>query len=73
MFDLGEVVERTRTSVKLKVQREKVTEICRVILSNCEVQDFSVEEEPIEEIIRQVFHDHAAAGLREDHEVAPVP
>jgi len=25
------------------------------------VQDFSVEEEPIEEIIRQVFHDHAEA------------
>ena len=71
-FDLGEVVERTRTSVKLKVQRDKVTEICRVILSNCEVQDFSVEEEPIEEIIRQVFHDHAAAELRGDHEVAPV-
>src|SRR6516164_8151258 len=71
-FDLGEVVERTRTSVKLKVQRDKVTEICRVILSNCEVQDFSVEEEPIEEIIRYVFHDHAAAGLREDHEVAPI-
>jgi ABC-2 type transport system ATP-binding protein len=71
-FDLGEVVERTRTSVKLKVQRDKVTEICRVILSNCEVQDFSVEEEPIEEIIRQVFHDHAAAELREEHEVAPV-
>src|SRR6201987_2114562 len=72
-FDhLGELTERTETSIKLKVQRSKVTEACRVILSNCEVHDFSVEEEPIEEIIRQVFHDHAAAELREDHEVAPV-
>jgi ABC-2 type transport system ATP-binding protein len=63
-FDhLGEVTERTETSIKLKVQRSKVTEACRVILSNCEVHDFSVEEEPIEEIIRQVFHDHAAGRL----------
>jgi ABC-2 type transport system ATP-binding protein len=60
-FDLGEVIERTATSVKLKVKRDKVTEVCRVILSNCEVHDFSVEEEPIEEIIRQVFRDHAVA------------
>jgi ABC-2 type transport system ATP-binding protein len=60
-FDLGEVVARTKTSVKLKVKREKVTEVCRAILSNCEVQDFTVEEEPIEEIIRQIFHDHADA------------
>jgi ABC-2 type transport system ATP-binding protein len=60
-FDLGEIVERTKTTVKLKVQRDKVAEVCRAILSNCEVQDFSVEEEPIEEIIRQVFHEHAEA------------
>jgi ABC-type uncharacterized transport system ATPase subunit len=45
----------------LKVKRDKVTEVCRVILSNCEVHDFSVEEEPIEEIIRQVFRDHSFA------------
>jgi ABC-2 type transport system ATP-binding protein len=67
--NLGEVTERTETSIKLKVQRNKVTEACRVILSNCEVHDFSVEEEPIEEIIRQVFHDHAAAGRLENQEV----
>jgi ABC-2 type transport system ATP-binding protein len=69
-FDLGEVIERTATSVKLKVQRDKVTEVCRVILSNCEVHDFSVEEEPIEEIIRQVFHDHAVAHRIEERAVA---
>jgi ABC-2 type transport system ATP-binding protein len=67
-FDLGEVIERTGTSVKLKVPRSKVTETCRAILSNCEVRDFSVEEEPIEEIIRQVFHDHAVADRLEKQE-----
>lgn len=68
-FDLGEVIERTATSVKLKVPRSKVTEACRIILSNCEVHDFSVEEQPIEEIIRQVFYDHAAFDRREKQEV----
>jgi viologen exporter family transport system ATP-binding protein len=69
-FDLGEIVERTDTSVKLKVPRNKVTEVCRIILTNCEIHDFSVEEEPIEEIIRQVFHDHAAAGLLDQEAIA---
>jgi ABC-2 type transport system ATP-binding protein len=74
-FDEGEVVERSATSVKLKVARSRVAEACRVILSNCQVHDFSVEEEPIEEIIRQVFHDHATATRLEDEEaiVAKVP
>jgi ABC-2 type transport system ATP-binding protein len=58
-FEMGEVVEKNGNSVKLKVEREKVTEVCRDILSNCPVQDFSVEEEPIEEIIRQVFYNRA--------------
>ena len=68
-FDLGDVIERTATSVKLKVPRSKVTEACRIILSNCEVHDFSVEEQPIEEIIRQVFYDRAASDRREKQEV----
>ena len=67
-FEPGEIIERTETSVKLKVPRNKVAEACRHILSNCEVHDFSVEEEPIEEIIRQVFYDHAAASRLENQE-----
>ena len=67
-FDAGEIIERTTTSVKLKVPRSKVAEACRVILSNCDVHDFSVEEEPIEEIIRQVFYDHGATGRLESQQ-----
>jgi ABC-2 type transport system ATP-binding protein len=73
-FESGEVIERTATSVKLKVPRNKVTEACRSILSNCEVHDFSVEEEPIEEIIRQVFREHTVPGrpeLAEEAVTAP--
>jgi ABC-2 type transport system ATP-binding protein len=58
-FETGEVIERTATSVRLKVPRDRVTEACRTILSNCQVHDFSVEEEPIEEIIRELFREHA--------------
>jgi ABC-2 type transport system ATP-binding protein len=57
-FDVGEIIERTATSVRLKVPRDKVTEACRTILSNCHVRDFSVEEEPIEDIIRELFRRH---------------
>jgi viologen exporter family transport system ATP-binding protein len=56
---LGEVIEQTADSIKLKVPRDRVAEVCREILSNCQVADFSVEEEPIEEIIRQVFGDRS--------------
>ena len=60
-FSEGEVVERTSDSIKLKVQRERVMDVCREILTNCQVHDFSVEEEPIEEIIRQLFGEHDKA------------
>jgi ABC-2 type transport system ATP-binding protein len=61
-FSLGDVIEQTGASLKLRVRRENVTDVCRDILSNCEVQDFTVEEEPIEEIIRQAFNENAEKG-----------
>jgi ABC-2 type transport system ATP-binding protein len=67
-FDMGEVIERTATSVRLKVPRDRVTQACRKILSNCEVHDFSVEEEPIEDIIRELFREHASRSQVEPEE-----
>jgi hypothetical protein len=32
-----------------------VTDICQDILATGNIQDFSVEEEPIEDIIREIF------------------
>ena len=46
--------------LKLRVPRERVAGICREILAENAVRDFSVEEEPIEEIVRQLFRDHTA-------------
>jgi ABC-2 type transport system ATP-binding protein len=53
-------VESGLHEYKLKVPRDRVAEVCRDILSGNTVRDFSVEEEPIEDIIRQLFQDHAA-------------
>ena len=56
----GEVVEQTPGSVQLKVPRAKVTETCRHLLDICAVTDITVGELPVEEVIRQLFGEHAS-------------
>lgn len=57
---LGEVLERTPESVRLRVPRAKVAETCRAVLTACDVMDISVQEPPVEEIIRQLFGERHA-------------
>jgi ABC-2 type transport system ATP-binding protein len=64
----GEVVERGPLSVRLRIPRSKVTEVCRAALSSCKVTDISVQELPVEEVIRQLFTEQS----REPAEPAPV-
>jgi ABC-2 type transport system ATP-binding protein len=54
---LGEVVERTELGVQLKVPRTRVAEVCREVLGRCAVTDLNVQEMPIEEVIRHLFHE----------------
>lgn len=54
---LGEVVEKAPGRVRLKVPRAKVAETCREVLTACHVTDLNVEELPIEDVIRQLFHE----------------
>jgi len=55
-FDgLGEVSEQTPQTVLLKVPRNQVAETCRAIFARERVSDVSVQEIPIEEVIRQMF------------------
>jgi len=56
--ELGEIVERTAQTVRLKVPRARVTEACREILATCKVTDMSVQEPPVEEVIRLLFREH---------------
>jgi ABC-2 type transport system ATP-binding protein len=51
----GEIIEATPETVQLKVPRAKVAETCREILARHRVRDISVQEPPVEDIIRQVF------------------
>lgn len=53
----GEVLESTLNTAKLKVERSRVSEVCREILTRFDIRDFSVQEPPIEDVIRQLFGD----------------
>src|SRR4029077_10877507 len=70
----GEVLEQPPLSVRLKVPRAQVTEICRTLLEACEMSDINVQEIPVEEVIRQLFGEqretHRATQAAEAAEVA---
>ena len=55
----GEVVERTPATVRLRIPRASVTEACRAVLTTCKVTDISVQELPVEEVIRQLFKEQS--------------
>jgi ABC-2 type transport system ATP-binding protein len=52
---LGRIVEQEGSRIRLEVPRQQVADVCRELLACGTVTDFSVQEIPIEEIIRQVF------------------
>ncbi|HEY1170848.1 MAG TPA: ATP-binding cassette domain-containing protein [Verrucomicrobiae bacterium] len=53
--EFGEIVEKTATSVKLKVKRDRVIAACKGLLDALPVKDIDIEEVPIEDIIRNLF------------------
>jgi ABC-2 type transport system ATP-binding protein len=65
---LGRVLETDGARVRIEVPRAQVADVCRELLACGTVTDFSVQEIPIEEIIRQVFSAeqsrHASATAR---------
>ncbi|MFL6528424.1 MAG: ATP-binding cassette domain-containing protein [Chthoniobacterales bacterium] len=58
----GEVIEQTPHSVQLKVPRAQVTETSRRLLDTCAVNDISVQEVPVEDVIRQLFGERSSAN-----------
>ena len=60
--DAGEIIEQSPQSVVLKVPRARVTDTCRQILASCKVTDISVQEVPVEEVIRQLFGEQKATS-----------
>jgi ABC-2 type transport system ATP-binding protein len=51
----GEVLERNDNEVKLKIPRSKIVAASQDLITKLQVDDFTVEDVPIEEIIREVF------------------
>ncbi len=54
----GEVLKIEPPRAKLRVERSKVTEVLAAILSRYAIDDVSVEDPPLEEIIAKVFSDN---------------
>jgi len=55
-FDgMGEVLESTPLSLRLRVLRSKVADVCREALAAWPVSDLAVTEPSVEEVIRQLF------------------
>ena len=51
----GEVLESSGLLLKLKVPRDQISDVCREILAETTLSDITIEEVPIEEIMRQLF------------------
>jgi len=51
----GSVLEKSPTQIRLKIPRDQIVNASRDLITALEVDDFTVEDVPIEDIIREVF------------------
>jgi ABC-2 type transport system ATP-binding protein len=63
----GEVVERAEPRVKLRVDRQQISRVLSAVLANHTLDDVSVEDPPLEEVIAQVFAQSAEASSVRGH------
>jgi ABC-2 type transport system ATP-binding protein len=68
----GTVQEKSPSQVRLKIPRASIVAASRDLIASLEVDDFTVEDVPIEDIIREVFLSHQAED-REAKNGAPRP
>lgn len=52
---LGQVIEKTEVTLKLRIKRDRVIPVCKELLDQFPVKDIDIQEVPIEDIIRQIF------------------
>jgi ABC-2 type transport system ATP-binding protein len=67
----GEVVEENPPKIKLRVARRDVAEVLAAILAQYTVEDVSVEDPPLEEVIASMFS-RVGEESRSDKEIAEV-
>jgi viologen exporter family transport system ATP-binding protein len=51
----GEVLEFNEPKAKLRVERKAITEVLSAVLASQQIEDVSVEDPPLEEVIAEVF------------------
>ena len=59
----GEVIERSVPRVKLRVDREQIAHVLSTVLANHTLEDVSVEDPPLEEVIAKVFAQSAETRI----------
>jgi ABC-2 type transport system ATP-binding protein len=52
---LGEIAERRDSTVRLRVARDRVGNACRELFARFPIEDVSIEEIPVEDIVREIF------------------
>jgi len=60
----GEVIEMVEPRVKLRVDRQKISEVLSTVLANHTLEDVSVEDPPLEEVISEVFAQSAEGAIK---------
>ena len=63
----GEVLEIAEPRVKLRVDRHEISQVLSTVLANHTLEDVSVEDPPLEEVIAQVFAQSAEKNETEHH------
>ena len=58
----GDVLELKEPEVKLRVERNVITDVLSKVLAEHEIEDVSVEDPPLEEVIAQVFAQAATSA-----------
>lgn len=53
--DMGEVVDHSPAQIQLKVKRDRVIPVCKLLFDQLPIKDIDIEEVPIEDIIGQIF------------------
>lgn len=51
----GDVISQNELKVTLQVEREKIAYVSQELLKKSKVQDITIEERPIEDVIREIF------------------
>jgi ABC-2 type transport system ATP-binding protein len=62
----GDVVELKEPEVKLRVERNVITHVLSAVLADHVIEDISVEDPPLEEVIAQVFSQAASTAVDAD-------